>query len=150
MQRKTFPGTLDSLDDIRQVVKEEAQRAELSKKATYKLMLAIDEIATNIITHGYEETGTEGNIDVLTEHADGHLSITLEDDAAPFDPLQRNLPGEETFTKPLEDRPIGGMGIYLTLEGVDKFRYELAGQRNRNIFIMNTDGASTAGQAGPS
>ncbi|MGV3558750.1 ATP-binding protein [Larkinella arboricola] len=135
MERKTFPGTLDSLADIRQVAKEEAQRVGLSKKAAYNLMLAIDEIATNIIVHGYEEAGRSGSVDVVTEVADGQLILTLEDDATPFDPLQRGLPGEETFTQPLEERPIGGMGIYLTINGIDEFRYEFVNNRNRNIFI---------------
>lgn len=135
MERKTFPGTLDSLADIRQVAKEEAQRVGLSKKAAYNLMLAVDEIATNIIVHGYEEAGRSGSIDVVTDVADGQLILTLEDDATPFDPLQRDLPGEETFTRPLEERPIGGMGIYLTVNGIDEFRYEFVNNRNRNIFI---------------
>ncbi|GAB3277803.1 ATP-binding protein [Larkinella harenae] len=135
MERKTFPGTLDSLADIRQVAQEEAQRVGLSKKTTYKLVLAIDEIATNIIVHGYEEAGRSGSIDVISEATDEQLMLTLEDDAEPFDPLQRDLPGEETFTRPLEERPIGGMGIFLTINGIDEFRYEFVNNRNRNIFI---------------
>lgn len=141
MERKTFPGIIDSLEGIRQVVKEEAQQAGLSKKATYNLMLAIDEIATNIIVHGYEETGTEGPVDVLTEHTDGKLTVILEDNAVPFDPLARELPNEEFFAKPLEERPIGGMGIHLTINAVDEFNYEFVDGRNRNIFIVKTSDA---------
>lgn len=140
MDRKTFPGILDSLDPIRQVVKEEAQRVNLSKKATYNLLLAIDEIATNIIVHGYEETGTTGGVDLLMAHQDGQLVVTLEDEAAPFDPLQYEGPGSDMFTKPLEERPIGKMGIHLAINGVNEFRYEYANGRNRNIFMVKTDG----------
>jgi serine/threonine-protein kinase RsbW len=139
MERKTFPGTFDSLEGIRQVVKEEARQAGLSKKATYNLMLAIDEIATNIIMHGYEENHLEGPIDVLSEFQNGTLTVTLEDDAPPFDPLQRKGPTEEFFAMPLEDRPIGGMGIHLTIKAVDEFRYEYKTNRNHNIFIIKTD-----------
>jgi serine/threonine-protein kinase RsbW len=138
MERITFPGTLDSLEGIRQIVKEESQRAGLSKKAAYNLILAIDEIATNIIVHGYEETGNEGPVDLLTENSDGKLTVILEDDAPPFDPLKRELPNEEFFNRPLEERPIGGMGIHLTINAVDEFKYELADNRNRNIFIVKT------------
>jgi anti-sigma regulatory factor (Ser/Thr protein kinase) len=140
MERKTFPGTLDSLEEIRQVVKEESQRVKLSKKATYNLLLAVDEIATNIIVHGYEETGTQGVVDLIIEHTDGRLSVILEDDATPFDPLQRELPNDDFFAMPLEDRPIGGMGLHLTINGVDEFRYEYVNHRNRNIFIMKSEG----------
>ena len=138
MERKTFPGTLDSLEGIRQEVKEESQRVGLSKKATYNLLLAIDEIATNIIMHGYDENEKSGDIDLIIEHKDGQIQVTLEDDAPPFDPFQHKLPTEEFFNKPLEERPIGGMGIHLTINAVDEFRYEFANQRNRNIFVVKT------------
>lgn len=136
MERTTFPGTLDSLEGIRQAVKEQAQLAGLGKKPTYALLLAVDEIATNIITHGYEETGTEGPVDVLIEHVDGKLTVMLEDEAVAFDPLKYELPTEEFFARALEDRPIGGMGIHLTLKGIEDFKYEYVGNRNRNIFVM--------------
>jgi anti-sigma regulatory factor (Ser/Thr protein kinase) len=138
----TFPGTLDSLEGIRQVVKEQAQVAGLAKKPTYALLLAVDEIATNIITHGYEENGAEGPIVLLTEHHDGKFQVTLEDEAVAFDPLSHSLPDEAFFARPLEDRPIGGMGIHLTLKGVDEFEYEYVDGRNRNTFIMNTEPAA--------
>ncbi|SFC36783.1 ATP-binding protein [Spirosoma endophyticum] len=141
MERKTFPGTLDSLEGIRQEVKEESQRVGLSKKATYNLLLAIDEIATNIIMHGYEENDKSGVIDLQIDHRDNQIEVTLEDDAPPFDPLQHTLPTEEFFNKPLEERPIGGMGIHLTINAVDKFRYEFANQRNRNIFVVKVGDA---------
>lgn len=138
MERTTFPGTLDSLAAIRQLVKEAAQQTGLSKKRAYNLLLAVDEIATNSITYGYEETSTSGVIDVLVEQLDDQLVVTLEDDGPLFDPLQRELPGEDLFTKPLAERTIGGMGIYLTIKGVDVFRHEYVNQRNRNIFVMKT------------
>ena len=62
------------------------------------------------------------------------LTITLEDTAAPFDP--RGLPRPEQTELPLEERPIGGLGVFLTMENVDQFRYEYVGNRNRNIFVM--------------
>nr|WP_293844477.1 ATP-binding protein [uncultured Arsenicibacter sp.] len=140
MENQTFPATLDSLDDLRDLVRDKALRANLDKKKTYKLMLALDEIATNIILYGYEQAGKEGVLDVITELTGDHLKIVVEDDAEPFDPLQKDLPGETDFSKPLEERPIGGMGIFLTVNGVDSFQYEYVNNRNRNIFIMNIQG----------
>ncbi|MEQ8963773.1 MAG: ATP-binding protein, partial [Coleofasciculus sp. C2-GNP5-27] len=56
----TVSGTLDSLGAIAQYVLQAAQAANLDKKASYNLRLAVDEIATNIIIHGYEDVGLEG------------------------------------------------------------------------------------------
>lgn len=141
MESKTFPGILDSLDPIRQHIKELSNQAGLDKKSTYNLMLAADEIATNIILYGYEQAGQSGNIEVLSEIADNQLKIVFEDEAVPFDPTARDLPDADDFSIPLEERQIGGMGIFLTINGVDQFLYEYANNRNRNIFIMNVDHA---------
>jgi serine/threonine-protein kinase RsbW len=137
MKLKSFPATVDSLDSMRQHIKEVAQNAELGKKATYNLLVAIDEIATNIILYGYQDTGLSGNIDVTTEVLNNQLRVTFEDDAVPFDPTVRELPGKEDFELPLEERPIGGLGIYLTINGVTDFLYEYVNKRNRNIFIVD-------------
>ncbi len=138
MERITLPGTLDSLADIRRVVGAEAQRVGLSKKATYNLLLGLDEIATNIVMHGYEKSGTTGPFDLTMQQTAGQFVVTLADDAPPFDPLQHVLPNEEFLSRPLEERPIGGMGIYLTINGVDEFKYEYTDGRNHNIFVVNT------------
>ncbi len=137
MELKTFPAHVDSLDPLRQYVKEISQQAGLDKKATYNLILAVDEIATNIILYGYQNAGLEGIIDVKTEVADNQLKVIFEDDAAPFDPTTRELPDQEDFDLPLDERPIGWLGIYLTVNGVSEFKYEYSDNRNRNIFIVD-------------
>ncbi len=136
MELKTFPAVIDSLDSIRQYIKAIAQEAGLDKKASYNLLVAVDEIATNIILYGYQEDELEGVIDVTTEKTDKHLKVVFEDDAVPFDPTIRELPDEEDFNLPLDERPIGGLGIYLTINGVSEFLYEYKNNRNRNIFIV--------------
>lgn len=137
MESKLFPGTVESIDLIRQYIAELAQQAGLSKKAGYNLRLAADEIATNIVLYGYEAAGLEGNIEVLHELTDDGLKVVFEDTAAPFDPLARELPDDEDLALPLEERNVGGLGIFLTVKGVDDFSYERVADRNRNIFKMN-------------
>ncbi|WP_156090628.1 ATP-binding protein [Planktothrix paucivesiculata] len=53
-----------------------------------------------------------------------------------FDPREKLSLEEETLDLPLEERRIGGLGIYLTISGVDEFQYKRVGDRNLNIFIM--------------
>ncbi|HEY9797793.1 MAG TPA: ATP-binding protein, partial [Leptolyngbyaceae cyanobacterium] len=60
MKNLTVAGTLDSLDAIAKYVMAVAAATGLDKKTSYNLRLAVDEIATNIIIHGYEEAGREG------------------------------------------------------------------------------------------
>ena len=138
MVLKTFPAVIDSLESIRQYIKAVAQEAGLDKKASYNLLVAVDEIATNIILYGYQEDELEGVIDVTTEKTDKHLKVVFEDDAVPFDPTIRELPDEEDFNLPLDERPIGGLGIYLTINGVSEFLFSLLQCRKWSILIITS------------
>ncbi|MDJ0515261.1 MAG: ATP-binding protein [Trichodesmium sp. MO_231.B1] len=129
MEPLEVPGSLDSLQEIRQYVKSAAIEAGLETRA-YKLCLAVDEIATNIITHGYNEAGLEGNIYLETTINSESLAIVLEDTGIQFDPTTT-----ETVTG--ENLDPGGWGLPLAKEAVDDWRYERVGDRNRNILIVN-------------
>jgi len=144
MKSLCLPATLDALGEIGKYVIAATTEAGLDSKAAYGLRLAVDEIATNVITHGYEEAGKTGNIAVSRALTDSSLTITLEDTGIPFDPLNQKLPDEEDLKLPLEERPMGGLGIMLVLKGVDNFSYEYREGRNRNIFVMNRSGSSPA------
>ncbi|ABG53925.1 putative anti-sigma regulatory factor, serine/threonine protein kinase [Trichodesmium erythraeum IMS101] len=137
MEALKVQGKLDSLGKIREYVKSAAKEAGLEKKPSYNLCLAVDEIATNIITHGYNDNGLEGNIYVETKIDEQSLTIYIEDTAIPFDPKKKEAVTQEDLQKSLEERPIGGLGIHLVQESVDEFIYEYKGDRNRNILVVN-------------
>ena len=141
MEPLRLPGTLDSLARIRDYVDRAAVEAGLEKKARYRLRLAVDEIATNIITYGYEEAGLSGDITIGANIEGDTLTVVLEDTAIPFNPLNAAEPDD--LDAPLEERQIGGLGIFLTVQGIDTFRYERASDKNRNIFIMNRPRAAS-------
>lgn len=144
MKPLCLPASLDSLDPIAAYIVEAATEAGLDPRSAYNLRLAVDEIATNIITHGYEEAGLRGDITVSGDMSEASLTVVLEDSGIPFDPLSQDLPSEDDLKLPLEERSIGGLGIYLVLKGVDAFRYERVGEHNRNIFVMNRPAVATA------
>lgn len=99
MEALKVQGKLDNLGKIRQYVKSAAKEAGLEKKASYNLCLAVDEIATNIITHGYNDNGLEGNIYVETKIDEQSLTIYIEDTAIPFDPNKKEAVTQEDLQK---------------------------------------------------
>jgi anti-sigma regulatory factor (Ser/Thr protein kinase) len=110
----------------------------LEKSRIYKLCLAVDEIATNIINYGYTQSKiSNGKIDLAVYSENDQLNVILEDSAVPFNPLQHIIPAEEDLTKPFDERPIGGLGIMLARENVDEFKYNYQNGKNRNIFCLN-------------
>jgi anti-sigma regulatory factor (Ser/Thr protein kinase) len=134
MDTLIVPAALDSLEKVREVVKEAAGEAELERKAMYRLILAVDEVMTNIIVHGYEENGLKGDIGVRIDLDEEQLSVVLEDQAVAFNPLKASEPDD--LDAPLEERDVGGLGVYLALRGVDRFVYERVNGRNHNIMTM--------------
>jgi anti-sigma regulatory factor (Ser/Thr protein kinase) len=133
MHSLTVAANLENLEDINQYVIEVAKTANLGAKDTYRLRLAVDEIATNIITHGYGENGLCGDIELKAQVDDYTLTIIVEDQAIPYDP---RLAPEPDVNLPLEQRAIGGLGVYLTIRSVDEFRYEYVEKCNRNVFVI--------------
>jgi serine/threonine-protein kinase RsbW len=140
MEPLVVPGTLESLAALREYVAAAAELAGLDERLSYRLRLAVDEIATNIVVHGYEEPGIAGDIEVRAQWKDGALEIDLADWAALFDPLNRPRPDQ--LSASLEDKPIGGLGIFLAVQNVDEFRYHCDDGRNHNIFIIRDAAAA--------
>ena len=136
MQPQTFPGNLDSLSPIRKFVTQAGEEAGLNHKAIYELCLAVDEIATNIVTYGYEESGLSGDIRIRSEMTPERLAIYLEDTGKGYDPNAIALPNLEDLGKPLEERPLGGLGILLAKVGVDEFNYSQVDDRHVHEFVV--------------
>ena len=137
MEQLTVPGELASLKLIADFVLAEASKAGLDKKAAYRLRLAIDEIATNIILYGFQEAPQAGELQLFSTTDPSKLEIAIEDSAIPFDPITARQVEATELALPLEERQMGGLGVYLAIQGVDQFRYERVKDRNRNTFVMN-------------
>jgi anti-sigma regulatory factor (Ser/Thr protein kinase) len=140
--RLTVPATLDSLERLRAFVREAAGRAGVDARRSYGLQLALDEIATNVVSYGYGPSRPDGVLELRAEVAGGMLAVTLVDWGAPFDPRTRELPGEDELSRPLEEREMGGLGILLAIKGVDRFDYRRVGDRNETTFAVRI-GAGT-------
>ncbi|MGL5034162.1 MAG: ATP-binding protein [Microcystaceae cyanobacterium] len=134
METLIVDGVLESLDDIAQYILALGKEVGLDKKKVYKLRLAVDELATNIIVYGYKEIEPKGKIKVEAQWDNQALTVILEDTAPAFDPSQNWEQAELLLSMPVAERPIGGLGIYLAVDGVDRFSYERVGDCNRSIL----------------
>lgn len=139
----TVPGELESLKAVRDYVLEAAAVAGLDKVLTNRLRLAVDEIVTNSIVHGYNEVGLQGEVWLEARVDDKQLMVIVEDEGAFYDPTQHDMPTQDELGQPLDTREIGGLGIYLAVNSIDEFRFERVGSRNRNIFVVYRPPART-------
>lgn len=134
MESLDLPGTLSSLEAAGDFVLKVANEAGFDKKQAYRLHLAVDELATNVVTHAYDEKNREGNLYLRAWTQDGQLIVSLEDDGEPFDPTTLAQPKNQG--KPLEEQEEGGWGVFLAKKSVDDLRYSFHNGRNRVEFVM--------------
>ncbi|MBE9222348.1 ATP-binding protein [Cyanobacterium stanieri LEGE 03274] len=133
----TVPANLDSLKPIAEYVMKVAKMAGLDKKSMYKLRLAVDELATNIANYAYADDH-DGKKDISLESniSQDSLIITITDNGIPFNPTNKIDAEMEVVQKPIEERKIGGLGIFLAFDGVDDFSYQRIEQQNINILTV--------------
>jgi anti-sigma regulatory factor (Ser/Thr protein kinase) len=91
------------------------------------VLLAIEELVTNCIEYGYDDAD-DHTIVIVLSISDGSLTMDVIDDGHPFDPLTAPPPD---FSLEVEDRPIGGLGIYLLRKLADNISYERNHGTNR-------------------
>jgi serine/threonine-protein kinase RsbW len=125
----TVSASLAAIEEIGAYLGAVAEEAGLSRRDGYRLRLAVDELATNIIVHGYQESGIAGQLVVRAEPIDEGVVVTLEDTGPAFDPRTIEMP-EADLTLSLDERSVGGLGVFLAIKSVDAFDYERRGDRN--------------------
>lgn len=141
LEPQTLPGEPEYLSQVMDYAVWAGTAFGLDEAAVYRLSLAVDEIATNVVLHGYQDAGREGDLVFWSETTAKQLFFFLEDTGQPFDP--RQVPRPRDLDLPLEERRDGGLGIFLALWGVDDFTYEQINGKNRSVFVMDKPGTDT-------
>lgn len=112
-----------------------ADEARLPSIVIGAVQVVLDELLSNTVKAGYPDGGP-GRIEAAFEVIDGHLQVTLVDDGIAFDPLERADPDTEAA---IDDRPIGGLGIYLVKQLMDRVDYERVGRHNRLRLVKSLE-----------
>ncbi len=98
----------------------------LSRRSLFEVNLALDELFTNIISYGFGDQ-SEHIIQVCISADNNLLTVVLEDDGIPFNPVERLSP---ELPCDLEECKVGGLGIHLVKNLVDEVAYSRSGDKN--------------------
>ena len=125
------PGTLDAIRPATEQAESWLAERQVSFEAMYLASLTIEELVTNCIKYGYDDPA--GRIIDLMFSVEGQLlRIEVVDDGRPFNPLDAPAPD---LSLPIEQRPIGGLGLHLLRELADEARYERRDGTNRLTLL---------------
>ena len=128
MKRISLTPDLSSITELEQSLEDFASAHELDVGLQNRLNLMLEELITNSVNYSLKAvSGPELALSLSLE--DQFVVTRLEDNGPAFNPFS-DAPEADT-TSSLEDRPIGGLGIYLTKKFADEYSYERVGECNR-------------------
>lgn len=105
----------------------------LPKAVEWRVLLAIDELLSNIARHG--AAGDTAPIDLTFTLDDATVSVEIGDSCPPFNPLDASPPDT---TSTLHNRQVGGLGIALVRSLMDETMYERRDDRNYLLIRCGT------------
>lgn len=122
----TLPNDVQTIPQLGEFVDGVGESLGLDMSLTMSLNLAIEEAVVNVMNYAYD-AGTVGEVRIDVEVAGNAMTVVISDSGRAFDPTQQ--PMADT-TLSLEERQVGGLGIFLVRQLMDDIRYERVGDRN--------------------
>lgn len=126
----TLPNDVSAVPQLSSFIEEVAESHGADPSVTMSINLGIEEAVVNVMNYAYPK-GTYGEIDVTASFSDNTFLFTISDAGVPFDPTKVSDPDTSL---PVEERPIGGLGIHLLRQIMDEISYSY--DNNRNILKL--------------
>lgn len=121
---------IDELASLADKIEDLAKEWKLSKDLAMKINLVIEEALSNIIFYAFNDN-EKHDIKISVSIDKKILEITFKDDGIPFNPLSQQKPD---INLPAEERPVGGLGIFLMSKVMDEMHYSR--DKNQNILKL--------------
>lgn len=118
---------LKELGTLAEKIEFAAEEWKLNSNTSYKINLCLDELVTNTISYGFNDNKEHEIIIELNLNNDNEIQIIIIDDGIEFNPLKAEAPDLDSE---LEDKKLGGLGIYFVKKFMDKVDYFREGNKN--------------------
>jgi anti-sigma regulatory factor (Ser/Thr protein kinase) len=121
----------EHLEEVQAFVGE--RLTDCPSKLRNKISIVVDEIFANIASYAYDHP--DGDVTVRVT-MDGDIAIEFEDSGVPYDPLDAKDPD---ISLPVEERQIGGLGLFMVKNIMDTVEYRREGVKNILIVKKKLD-----------
>ena len=122
-----FPAKMDSMAEIRTFVEDACTTARIGREDCLKLLLIVEELFTNTVTHGYREE-SESPVWIAFDPCDTGFTLRYEDAAPPHNPFGEYRPMDTAVL--IAQQPVGGLGLKLIRSLATDAGYSREGERN--------------------
>ena len=122
----TLPNNVETIPELNVFIDSVAEEIGLDMSLTMSLNLAIEEAVVNVMEYAYPQ-GEKGDVTIDVTATDQWLQFVLTDSGTPFDPTKKE---EADTTLSAEERPIGGLGIFLVRQLMDSIEYAFKDGKN--------------------
>ena len=112
----TLPNDVQTVPQLAEFVDEVCETIGIDMGLAMKMNLAIEEAVVN----AYPE-GTVGDVRIEAQCDGARLTFVMTDSGKPFDPT---VAAEADTTLGVDERPIGGLGIFLVRQIMDEVEYQ--------------------------
>ena len=126
------PNRIEAFAGVTEAVETLGREEDWAPDVAYAVVLALEELATNVVRHGGSEEGAS-EIEIKVVSTDTEARVEVRDGGKPFDPFH-DAPEPDTEAV-LEDRKIGGLGVHLVRVLMDEACYRREGGRNHVTMV---------------
>ena len=123
----------DQIDNVRKFFDDYSKENKLTEKTVHDIQMALDELLTNIVNYGYEDSD-EHQIDIHFGINNNAVNVEIVDDSKPYNILEQENPD---ISLSVEDKPIGGLGIFLIKKLMSNVDYYT--EEGKNHLVMTKE-----------
>ena len=123
----TLEASTDNLDDVLDFVDSQLMSYDCDPGIRIPIDVAVEELFLNIASYAYQPESGPATVRVETREEPLQVIITFLDHGVPYDPLKKKDPD---LNAEIEDRSVGGFGIFMVKNSMDEVSYEYKDGQN--------------------
>ncbi len=132
-EQLTLHNDVKEVEQLSAFMKQVMERLNIGKSLAFNLRLALEEAVVNVMEYAYPK-GTTGDVDIRVTSDGKKLKFIITDSGISFNPTEAST---ADTTLSAEERPVGGLGIFLVCELMDTINYERIDGKNVLTIMKN-------------
>lgn len=127
MNEITIDATIGNVETVMEFINSELDKVNCSQKVQLQINIAVDELFSNIVNYAYGKTIGKATIGFEYDKDVPAVILHFIDNGIKYNPLEKEDPD---ITKGINERPEGGLGIFMVKKSMDGMEYEYKDGKN--------------------